>query len=202
MKTRHAGATRSKPSKDSTLPGTFSVCCRSSTVLTFEDYSHWSSSSRPPLTGLPTTCSLWQGRPLKSYRNIISSASSKGTGVSSARLVGRRVDAAVNVLSVRRCGLKTVINLQRPGEHASCGNTLEQESGFTYRPETFMEADSECPPVVFLLLWDMWLRAVSAFYMRAEGWRRFLVGVLLPCDLVPSYQVITERVHVSGPRGS
>ncbi|XP_040015503.1 protein tyrosine phosphatase domain-containing protein 1 isoform X1 [Xiphias gladius] len=38
------------------------------------------------------------------------------------------------------CGLKTVINLQRPGEHASCGNALEQESGFTYRPETFMEA--------------------------------------------------------------
>ncbi|KAM9860218.1 protein tyrosine phosphatase domain-containing protein 1 [Aulostomus maculatus] len=40
----------------------------------------------------------------------------------------------------QRCGLKTVINLQRPGEHASCGNPLEQESGFTYHPETFMEA--------------------------------------------------------------
>ncbi|KAK9528478.1 hypothetical protein VZT92_012633 [Zoarces viviparus] len=40
----------------------------------------------------------------------------------------------------QRCALKTVINLQRPGEHASCGNPLEQESGFTYRPETFMEA--------------------------------------------------------------
>ncbi|XP_064161390.1 protein tyrosine phosphatase domain-containing protein 1 [Anguilla rostrata] len=40
----------------------------------------------------------------------------------------------------QRCGLRTVINLQRPGEHASCGNPLEQESGFTYRPETFMEA--------------------------------------------------------------
>ncbi|KAF0021808.1 hypothetical protein F2P81_025939 [Scophthalmus maximus] len=43
----------------------------------------------------------------------------------------------------QRCGLKTVINLQRPGEHASCGNPLEQESGFTYRPETFMEAGGE-----------------------------------------------------------
>lgn len=40
----------------------------------------------------------------------------------------------------QRCGLKTVINLQRPGEHASCGNSLVPESGFTYRPETFMEA--------------------------------------------------------------
>nr|XP_056712094.1 protein tyrosine phosphatase domain-containing protein 1 isoform X2 [Euleptes europaea]XP_056712103.1 protein tyrosine phosphatase domain-containing protein 1 isoform X2 [Euleptes europaea] len=40
----------------------------------------------------------------------------------------------------QRCCIKTVINLQRPGEHASCGNPLEQESGFTYLPEAFMEA--------------------------------------------------------------
>ncbi|KFU85300.1 Protein tyrosine phosphatase domain-containing protein 1, partial [Chaetura pelagica] len=39
-----------------------------------------------------------------------------------------------------RSGIKTIINLQRPGEHASCGNPLEQESGFTYLPEAFMEA--------------------------------------------------------------
>ncbi|KAM9855595.1 protein tyrosine phosphatase domain-containing protein 1 [Aulostomus maculatus] len=39
----------------------------------------------------------------------------------------------------RRNGIKTVINLQIPGEHASCGNPLEPESGFSYRPETFME---------------------------------------------------------------
>ncbi|XP_058551909.1 protein tyrosine phosphatase domain-containing protein 1 isoform X3 [Neofelis nebulosa] len=39
-------------------------------------------------------------------------------------------------------GIKTIINLQRPGEHASCGNPLEQESGFTYLPEAFMEAGS------------------------------------------------------------
>ncbi|XP_012593962.1 protein tyrosine phosphatase domain-containing protein 1 isoform X1 [Microcebus murinus] len=37
-------------------------------------------------------------------------------------------------------GIKTIINLQRPGEHASCGSPLEQESGFTYLPEAFMEA--------------------------------------------------------------
>ncbi|AWP09925.1 putative protein tyrosine phosphatase domain-containing protein 1-like [Scophthalmus maximus] len=39
----------------------------------------------------------------------------------------------------RRNGIKTVINLQIPGEHASCGNPLEPESGFSYRPEAFME---------------------------------------------------------------
>ncbi|XP_068830171.1 protein tyrosine phosphatase domain-containing protein 1 isoform X1 [Capricornis sumatraensis] len=40
----------------------------------------------------------------------------------------------------RSHGIKSIINLQRPGEHASCGNPLEQESGFTYLPEAFMEA--------------------------------------------------------------
>ncbi|XP_068585711.1 protein tyrosine phosphatase domain-containing protein 1 [Cebidichthys violaceus] len=39
----------------------------------------------------------------------------------------------------RRNGIKTVINLQIPGEHASCGNPLEPESGFSYLPEVFME---------------------------------------------------------------
>ncbi|XP_074537257.1 protein tyrosine phosphatase domain-containing protein 1 [Halichoeres trimaculatus] len=39
----------------------------------------------------------------------------------------------------QRHGIKTVINLQIPGEHASCGNPLEPESGFSYRPEIFME---------------------------------------------------------------
>ncbi|GCC21849.1 hypothetical protein chiPu_0000233 [Chiloscyllium punctatum] len=40
----------------------------------------------------------------------------------------------------QRHGIKTVINLQRPGEHARCGNPLEPASGFTYLPEVFMEA--------------------------------------------------------------
>ncbi|XP_034446838.1 protein tyrosine phosphatase domain-containing protein 1 [Hippoglossus hippoglossus] len=39
----------------------------------------------------------------------------------------------------RRNSIKTVINLQIPGEHASCGNPLEPESGFSYLPEVFME---------------------------------------------------------------
>jgi len=50
------------------------------------------------------------------------------------------------IFSFLRCGIKTIINLQRPGEHASCGNPLEQESGFTYLPEAFMEAGSMCTP--------------------------------------------------------
>ncbi|EZA48495.1 Protein tyrosine phosphatase domain-containing protein [Ooceraea biroi] len=36
--------------------------------------------------------------------------------------------------------IKTIINLQTPGEHASCGGPLE-ESGFTYDPNFFMKND-------------------------------------------------------------
>ena len=37
-------------------------------------------------------------------------------------------------------GIKSIINLQKPGEHASCGNPLE-EGGFSYRSKDFMDND-------------------------------------------------------------
>lgn len=40
-----------------------------------------------------------------------------------------------------RTGIKSIINLQHPGEHASCGFGLEPESGFSYIPEDFMQED-------------------------------------------------------------
>uniref|UniRef100_A0A8C5D4E1 Protein tyrosine phosphatase domain-containing protein 1 n=1 Tax=Gouania willdenowi TaxID=441366 RepID=A0A8C5D4E1_GOUWI len=36
-------------------------------------------------------------------------------------------------------GIKTLINLQTAGEHATCGKPLEPNSGFSYCPEVFME---------------------------------------------------------------
>jgi protein tyrosine phosphatase domain-containing protein 1 len=42
---------------------------------------------------------------------------------------------------VSSLGIKSIINLQKPGEHASCGNPLEG-SGFTYDPNIFMENNS------------------------------------------------------------
>ncbi|CAL9703503.1 unnamed protein product [Knipowitschia caucasica] len=39
----------------------------------------------------------------------------------------------------KRNDIRTIINLQIPGEHAHCGNPLEPNSGFSYRPEVFME---------------------------------------------------------------
>lgn len=40
-----------------------------------------------------------------------------------------------------RSGIRTVINLQTPGEHSHCGPPLTS-SGFSYLPEIFMEKDS------------------------------------------------------------
>ena len=38
-------------------------------------------------------------------------------------------------------GIKSLINLQHPGEHNSCGFGLESVSGFSYVPEDFMKED-------------------------------------------------------------
>ncbi|KAF7224610.1 protein tyrosine phosphatase domain-containing protein 1-like [Nothobranchius furzeri] len=39
----------------------------------------------------------------------------------------------------QRLKIKSIINMQLPGEHAHCGPTLDPESGFTYLPQTFMD---------------------------------------------------------------
>ena len=42
---------------------------------------------------------------------------------------------------VFRCGIRSVINLQRPGEHATCGPNELKSGGFSYDPEEFMSKD-------------------------------------------------------------
>ncbi|XP_051916227.1 protein tyrosine phosphatase domain-containing protein 1 isoform X1 [Hippocampus zosterae] len=41
----------------------------------------------------------------------------------------------------QRLNIRSVINMQMPGEHAHCGPPLDPKSGFTYSPQTFMEHD-------------------------------------------------------------
>ncbi|KAK2842168.1 hypothetical protein Q5P01_012368 [Channa striata] len=41
----------------------------------------------------------------------------------------------------QRLNIKSIINMQFPGEHAHCGPPLDSESGFTYSPQTFMDND-------------------------------------------------------------
>ncbi|KAM3842240.1 LOW QUALITY PROTEIN: protein tyrosine phosphatase domain-containing protein 1-like [Diretmus argenteus] len=76
----------------------------------------------------------------------------------------------------QRCGLRTVINLQRRGQHASCGNSLEQESGFPYRPENFMEAD---------------------IYFYNFGWKDYGVAPLTTIlDMVKSFAIQEGKMTV------
>jgi protein tyrosine phosphatase domain-containing protein 1 len=35
--------------------------------------------------------------------------------------------------------IRSVFNLQSPGEHLSCGDGVEKSSGFSYLPDTFMD---------------------------------------------------------------
>ncbi|KAJ8411195.1 hypothetical protein AAFF_G00172010 [Aldrovandia affinis] len=41
----------------------------------------------------------------------------------------------------QQLNIKSIMNLQLPGEHAHCGDPLEPDSGFTYSPQVFMEND-------------------------------------------------------------
>ncbi|XP_043283751.1 protein tyrosine phosphatase domain-containing protein 1-like isoform X2 [Venturia canescens] len=52
---------------------------------------------------------------------------------STAQLIKKNV-----IEQFKNWSIKTIVNLQTPGEHASCGGNLE-ESGFTYEPNHFMK---------------------------------------------------------------
>jgi len=39
----------------------------------------------------------------------------------------------------KSCGIKTIINLQKPGEHPYCGHGLVEGAGFSYDPQLFMD---------------------------------------------------------------
>ena len=45
------------------------------------------------------------------------------------------------ICSTQNARIKSIINLQTPGEHASCGPNLQQANGFTYDPNDFMSQD-------------------------------------------------------------
>ena len=49
-----------------------------------------------------------------------------------------QIESMELIKQFRASGIKSIINLQMPGEHASCGPKL-QPSGFTYDPNDFMK---------------------------------------------------------------
>ena len=57
--------------------------------------------------------------------------------------------ALTHFLSNRK-NIKTVINLQQSGEHASCGHGNDRKTGFSYNPQKLMEMESEKSAVMLL----------------------------------------------------
>ncbi|CAL1592168.1 unnamed protein product [Knipowitschia caucasica] len=41
----------------------------------------------------------------------------------------------------KRLKIRSIINMQQPGEHSHCGPPLDPSSGFTYSPQLFMDSD-------------------------------------------------------------
>uniref|UniRef100_A0A7N6AUZ8 Uncharacterized protein n=1 Tax=Anabas testudineus TaxID=64144 RepID=A0A7N6AUZ8_ANATE len=82
----------------------------------------------------------------------------------------------------RRNGIKTVINLQTPGEHANCGNPLEPESGFSYRPEccTCVTNNTMQFQFIFTTLAGMTMAWPVNLFVLAHS-LLFTPGVLLAC---------------------
>ena len=47
----------------------------------------------------------------------------------------------ITIVFLQKANIKSIINLQTPGEHASCGPNLQHVNGFTYDPNEFMSQD-------------------------------------------------------------
>ncbi|TKS73355.1 Protein tyrosine phosphatase domain-containing protein 1 [Collichthys lucidus] len=61
--------------------------------------------------------------------------------IAMARPSNRLIEKYNIIEQFRRLNVKSIINMQLPGEHAHCGPALDPESGFTYSPQIFMEND-------------------------------------------------------------
>ncbi|XP_039988013.1 protein tyrosine phosphatase domain-containing protein 1 isoform X2 [Xiphias gladius] len=61
--------------------------------------------------------------------------------IAMARPSNRLIEKYNIIEQFRRLNVRSIINMQFPGEHAHCGPPLDLESGFTYSPQIFMDND-------------------------------------------------------------
>ncbi|XP_074533323.1 protein tyrosine phosphatase domain-containing protein 1 [Halichoeres trimaculatus] len=61
--------------------------------------------------------------------------------VAMARPSDRLIEKYSMIEQFKRSNIRSIINMQLPGEHAHCGPPLNPQSGFTYTPQIFMDND-------------------------------------------------------------
>ena len=57
-------------------------------------------------------------------------------------MVSLQTESCILLIFIFRNDIRSVLNLQKPGEHAECGEGLEK-AGFSYDPQIFMENNSK-----------------------------------------------------------
>ncbi|CAJ1056883.1 protein tyrosine phosphatase domain-containing protein 1 [Xyrichtys novacula] len=61
--------------------------------------------------------------------------------IAMARPSNRLIEKYNIIEQFQRLNIRSIINMQLPGEHAHCGPPLDPQSGFTYTPQIFMDND-------------------------------------------------------------
>ncbi|KAM8892312.1 protein tyrosine phosphatase domain-containing protein 1 isoform 2-T2 [Spinachia spinachia] len=61
--------------------------------------------------------------------------------IAMARPASHLIDKYNIIEQFQRLNIRSIINMQLPGEHAHCGPPLDPGSGFTYSPQIFMDND-------------------------------------------------------------